>query len=73
MSNKKRKALKGTGRGPKGQTAVVAAKDRSTGQVAARVIERTDKATLDGFVDTHAAPGPQLYTDDTSTYEQGLI
>ena len=24
-------------------------------------------------MDTHAAPGPQLYTADTSTYERGLI
>ena len=69
MSNKRRKALKGTGRGPVGKTAVVAAKDRATGQVAARVIERTDKATLSGFVDDHAAPNAQLYTDDTSTYK----
>ena len=73
MSNKKRKALKGTGAGQRARRRLWLRKDRSTGQVAARVIERTDEATLDGFVETHAAPGPQLYTADTSTYERGLI
>ena len=68
MSNTRRKALEGIGRGAVGKTAVVAAKDRETNQVAARVIERTDGATLGGFVDEHAAPGAQLYTDDSSAY-----
>ncbi|MCY3705844.1 MAG: transposase [Gammaproteobacteria bacterium] len=41
MSNTKRAELKrqGLGRGPKGKQAVVAAKDRETRQVVARVIE----------------------------------
>ena len=58
MSNAKRAELKGQGlgRGPKGKQAVVAAKDRKTGKVAARVIERTDGATLGGLVDEHASP-----------------
>ena len=34
------------GRGPVGKTAVVDAKDRATNQVAARVVEGTDKKTL---------------------------
>ena len=68
MSNAKRKELEGTGRGPVGKTAVVGAKDRETGQVAARVIERTDGETLRGFVDDHAAPGAALYTDDATAY-----
>ena len=37
------------GRGTVGKVAVVAAKGRATGQVAARVVENTDKATLRGF------------------------
>ena len=56
------------GRGPVGKTAVVGMKDRGTKQVAARVIERTDRETLQGFVDDHAAPGAQVYTDGTSPY-----
>ena len=67
MSNSKRKAL--TGRGPVGKTAVVAAKDRRTKNVVARVIDRTDKATLQGFVDDHVAPGAKLYTDDATAYK----
>ena len=71
MSNAKRKELAGTGRGPVGKTAVVGAKDRETGQVAARVIERTDRKTLQGFVDEHASPGATLYTDDATAYKGG--
>ena len=70
MSNAKRAELKeqGLGRGPKGKTAVVAVKDRETKQVAARVVERTDGATLGGFVNQHTSPDAKLYTDDTSAY-----
>ena len=68
MSNARRKELEGTGRGPVGKTAVVAAKDRETKQVAARVIDRTDGATLGGFADEHASPDAKLYTDDATAY-----
>ena len=57
------------GRGPVGKTAVVGMKDRDTKQVAARVIEHTDRETLQGFVDAHAAPDAQVYTDGTSPYK----
>jgi len=56
------------GRGTVGKAAVVGARDRETGQVAARVIENTDKRTLRSFVDAHAAPDAPLYTDDSSSY-----
>ena len=69
MSNAKRKELAGTGRGPTGKTAVVGMKDRATGQVAARVVDHTDKRTLQGFVDEHASADAKLYTDDTSAYK----
>ncbi len=60
MSNARRKELAGTGRGAVGKTAVIGAKDRETNQVAAKVIERTDARTLQGFVRAHAAPqGPR--------------
>lgn len=68
MSTAKRKELEGTGRGPVGKTAVVGARDRKTGQVAARVVGRTDRETLQGFVDDHAMPDATLYTDDATTY-----
>ena len=56
------------GRGPVGKVAVVGMKDRATKQVAARVVDSTDKATLQGFVKRHAADGAKVYTDDTSAY-----
>ena len=67
MSNAKRATLEG--RGAVGKTAVVGAKDRATKQVAARVVESTDKPTLQGFVGEHAAPGATVYTDEAAAYE----
>ena len=58
-----------TGRGPAGKTAVVGAKDRATNAVAARVVQSTDKETLQGFVKVHAAEGATVYTDDAGAYE----
>ena len=57
------------GRGPVGKTAVIGAKDRKTNQVTARVIERTDAQTLQGFVTSHAERGATVYTDDHGGYE----
>ena len=68
MSNAKRKELKDSGRGPIGKTAVVGAKDRATNQVSAKVVEATDAATLIPFVESHAAQGATVYTDDASAY-----
>ena len=53
MSTAKRKELAGTGRGPVGKIAVVGAKDRATGRVAARVVENTDQETLQGLTLPH--------------------
>ncbi len=69
MSNAKRKELADTGRGAVGKTAVIGAKDRDTNQVAAKVIERTDGPTLQGFVADHAAPGATVYSDDATGYQ----
>ncbi len=71
MSNKQRKALKNTGRGPVGKSAIIGAKDRKTNKVAAKTIERTDTETLHGFVADHAALNASVYTDDAASY-QGL-
>ena len=65
----KAKRAEQTGRGPVGKTAVVAAKDRETKQVVARVIDRTDAETLQEFVDDHASPDATLYTDDATAYK----
>ena len=50
MSNAKREALIGSGRGAVGKAAVVGVRDRATKQVAAKVMERTDASTLQCFV-----------------------
>ena len=69
MSNAQRKALKDTGRGAVGKTAVVGIKDRATNAVSARVVTGTDRRTLHGFVAEKAAPGATVYTDDLSSYK----
>ena len=57
------------GRGPVGKTAVVGVKDRTTKRVAARVVEATDKETLQGFVKEHTADGATVYTDEAKVYD----
>ena len=69
MSNAKRKALAGTGRGAVGKTAVVGIKDRESNRMSARVLERTDKASLQSFVTEHTAPGATVYSDEAAAYE----
>ena len=59
------------GRGPVDMTAVVGMKDRASNKIRAEQIERTDKATLHGFIGEHASAGAPIYTDDARTY-QGL-
>ena len=63
-----RKKLK-AGRGAVGKTAVAGVRDRATGHVVAKVAEKTDARTLQGFVVTHTAEGAQVYTDDAKAYQ----
>ena len=56
------------GRGPVGKTAVAGVKDRATGRVSARVVERTDGPTLKGFVRSHVAQEADVYTDEHAAY-----
>ena len=67
MPKAKRKTL--TGRGSVGKTAVVGAKDRTTKRIKAKVVQDTDKSTLQGFVADTAAPGAQVYTDEAKAYQ----
>ena len=67
MPTSKRKDL--TGRGPVGKTAVVGAKDRETGQVAAKVVGSVDGKTLNTFVDGVTDPDAEVYTDGSSAYK----
>ena len=60
------------GTGPAaGKTVVVGAKDRATNRILAEPVARTDKATLQGFVQDYAAPDAAVYTDEHRSY-QGL-
>ena len=67
--NRHEKDKKRLGRGPVGKTAVVGAKDRATGRVAVRVVDGTDRETLQGFVKAHTRSGAKVYTDDASAYD----
>ena len=61
---KQLKVRGGTG----GKTAVVGAKDRATKKVTAKVVARTDGATLKGFVTEHTKDGAKVYTDEHRGY-----
>ena len=66
MSKQKRRQLHG--RGPAGKSMVMGAKDRATNRVSARVIERKDGKTMQGFVASHVKPGAKVYTDQAGGY-----
>ncbi len=68
MSNAKRKALKGTGRGAVGKTAVVGTKDRASKRVAAQAVAHTDAPHVAGFVAIQTKIGAKVYTDDAKVY-----
>ena len=67
--NKHSKDKLRAGRGAVGKTAIVGAKDRETNQVRAKVVENTDKRTLQRFVGESATPGSTVHTDDASAYK----
>ena len=67
MSKAKRKAMNKS-RGPVGKTAVVGIKDRDSNEVRAEVVQRTNGATLQGFIRQHVEPGSTVYTDDAAAY-----
>ena len=67
MSRARRKAT--PGRGTVGKTAVVGARDRATGRVSAKVVNRTDRPTLHDFVRQRAAEDAKVYTDEASAYK----
>ena len=68
MSNERRKELTDTGRGAVGKTAVAGLKDRESNQIVAKVVERTDAATLQGFIVKHSNAFATVCTDDSGAY-----
>ena len=67
-SNKHESKKLKAGRGPVGKTAVAGLKDRSTNQVKAQVVDRTDARTLQGFVHWNTEYGAKVYTDEALAY-----
>ena len=57
------------GRGTVGKTAIVGIKDRATRQVSAKVVERTDRSALHGFIGERTKAGAMIYTDDARAYK----
>ena len=57
------------GRGAVGKVAVVGSKDRATGQISASKADKTDAATLQGFIASRVSPGTQVYTDEARACE----
>lgn len=60
------------GRGTVGKTAVAGLKNRETGEIRAKVVERTDGPTLKGFVSDNTQPGSMIYTDESKSYS-GMV
>ena len=69
MSNAKRKALKDTGCGAVGKSAVVGVKDRRTNKVKAKSVTATDAKTLQGLVTRHTDKEATVYTDEARACE----
>ena len=66
--NKHKSKRLNAGRGTVGKTAVVGIRDRETGKVSAAPVRRTDKATLQGFVEDRTEPYAMVYTDGAAAY-----
>lgn len=64
-SNKKLRA----GRGAVNKTAVAGVKDRASGKVVAKVVEKTDAKTLQDLVTDHTEETATIYTDKAVAYK----
>ena len=51
-----------------GKTPVVGVKDRETNKVSAEVVDKTDKPTLQGFVEERTEDSAIVYTDEARAY-----
>ena len=66
---RKSKRDRGGPRGPDGKMPVLGAKDRASNAVSAKVIENSDRQTVQRFVTEKALPGATVYTDDAAAYK----
>ena len=67
MSNSKRKALEGSGRGTVGKAAVAGMKQRDC-KIVAMHIEQTDQGTLLPIVEETVKQGSKVYTDESKFF-----
>ena len=67
MRKSKRVNLKG--RGTVDKAIVAGVKDRETNHIKAKVVESTDRETLQGFIQSNVKEGAKVYTDDHASYE----
>ena len=66
--NKRESKKLRAGRGAVGKTPVAGVKDRETNQIAAEVVKRTNKMTLQRFVRKHTDRMATVYTDEARAY-----
>ena len=59
----------GLAQGPSGNTVVVGMKDRDSGKVTAKIVQKTDAATLHGFIADHVGEDVTVYTDEARAYK----
>ena len=56
------------GRGPVGKTPVIGMRDRATGRIRARVVEKANQETARGFISEYVNPNATVYTDESPIY-----
>ncbi len=71
MSNAKRGRMRSAGmkQGPVGKKVALGAKNRETGKVFAKIVESTDRKTLQGFVEEVTDRDAKMYTDEAAAYK----
>ena len=67
-SNKHASKKLKAGRGAVGKVPVAGVRDRATGKVAARKVEKADAFTVQSFVAEHVQIGAHLFTDESRVY-----
>ena len=67
--NKHEWKKRNAGRGPVGKAAVVGIRDRETNRIAVMPVDKTDAATLQGFVHERTKPETLVFTDEARAYE----
>ncbi len=67
--NKHKSKKLNVGRGTVGKTTVAGIKDHDTKKAVAKVVEKMDSDTLQGFVRENIEEGSTVYTDDAKAYK----